>query len=360
MSQNVNIEARKVQKFGRSTLMVSLPADWVRDVGLKPGDTVTIVVDENKALRIYPAFTAPEVKERRILIKISKSTRDVLIEKVMTAAYELAYDVITVEVADGYIEEDQLKIVRTLVKDLIGAEIIEHYPNKISIQVFVDPTKHSINGIIARMSNIVMYMMQYLFYVINERKRHFLDEIKELKLELERLYRLSIRQTFISSEHLYQRQDEIKPHMIPRFRTVARSLNIIGSSISNISNMIGRLSDEDLSKLANAGTDLRELFDVFKVALEKAINAVEKASLIDSFNAVMMSNELNEYVVRYLRNLYKDKGETPQYVLIREIVDSIRRSSTDIAVIAGIGIDLAIERSEGVVDLASEEILKII
>ncbi|TRM73754.1 histidine kinase, partial [Sulfolobus sp. E5] len=48
------MEVRRVQKFGKSTLMVSLPAEWVKEVGLSPGESVYLEVDEDGSLKVYP------------------------------------------------------------------------------------------------------------------------------------------------------------------------------------------------------------------------------------------------------------------------------------------------------------------
>ena len=47
-------EVRRVQKFGRSTLMISLPSEWVKSVGLSPGDTVGIEILDDGSLRLAP------------------------------------------------------------------------------------------------------------------------------------------------------------------------------------------------------------------------------------------------------------------------------------------------------------------
>lgn len=47
------MEKRKIQKLGSSSYIVTLPAEWVRKFGLRPGDFITIV-EEDGSLRIRP------------------------------------------------------------------------------------------------------------------------------------------------------------------------------------------------------------------------------------------------------------------------------------------------------------------
>ncbi len=354
------IEARRVQRFGRSTLMVSLPAEWVRDVGLKPGDTVTITVEEDKSLRIYPAFTRVE-KERKMTLRISKYTKGSLIEKCLETAYNLGYDSINVEVVDGYLEEEQLKTLRGFVKELIGAEIIDHTPTRVIIQIFVDPSKHSIAGIISRMTNLIKYMIQYLGHLISERKTHFVDEILELRKELIRFYMLSMRQTFLGQiDRTYGRLLEVKSYMLPRYRSIARSLDLIGEAISSIALYIKSLKPEEFESASKRMSDLKELLDLFQVSLERSIESVEKSNVIEAFNILSLSEEFYNHVTRFIeRTLREDIGK-PYYQAVREIAEILRRMSIDMKVITSVGFDLAIERVGGVIDLSSGEAIKIV
>ncbi|MEM2735030.1 MAG: AbrB/MazE/SpoVT family DNA-binding domain-containing protein, partial [Candidatus Bathyarchaeia archaeon] len=47
------MERRRIQLVGRSTLTVSLPASWVKRVGLKKGDLVLLSPEKDGSLRIF-------------------------------------------------------------------------------------------------------------------------------------------------------------------------------------------------------------------------------------------------------------------------------------------------------------------
>ncbi|MFP3209211.1 MAG: AbrB/MazE/SpoVT family DNA-binding domain-containing protein, partial [Nitrososphaeria archaeon] len=52
--------ARKAQKIGYSTLAVTLPKDWVKQVGIKPGDIVSMIRLEDGSLKIKPGLVKEE------------------------------------------------------------------------------------------------------------------------------------------------------------------------------------------------------------------------------------------------------------------------------------------------------------
>ena len=49
------MESRKVQKVGYSTLTISLPSEWTKEIGLKQGDTVFCVKERDGSLKIIPS-----------------------------------------------------------------------------------------------------------------------------------------------------------------------------------------------------------------------------------------------------------------------------------------------------------------
>ena len=49
------MESRKVQRVGSSSLAVSLPNEWVKEVGLKKGQLVFFKEDEGNILKIMTA-----------------------------------------------------------------------------------------------------------------------------------------------------------------------------------------------------------------------------------------------------------------------------------------------------------------
>ncbi|WP_062662460.1 AbrB/MazE/SpoVT family DNA-binding domain-containing protein [Aeropyrum camini] len=56
---------RRLQKLGSSSLVVTLPKEWVREMGLKQGDPVYVVI-EGGSLRIVPAVNSETYAASRV------------------------------------------------------------------------------------------------------------------------------------------------------------------------------------------------------------------------------------------------------------------------------------------------------
>src|SRR3972149_9207878 len=48
----MDLETRKVQKLGYSSVGISLPKAWANENGLKPGSIITLTVDDDGTLRV--------------------------------------------------------------------------------------------------------------------------------------------------------------------------------------------------------------------------------------------------------------------------------------------------------------------
>jgi phosphate uptake regulator len=80
------MEARKVQKVGYSTLIVSLPKDWVEQVSLKQGDIVTFRREPDGGITVYPGLTR-ERENLRYVINADICDAPNLLTRIITANY---------------------------------------------------------------------------------------------------------------------------------------------------------------------------------------------------------------------------------------------------------------------------------
>ena len=53
LEETILIEARKVQKLGNTSLVISLPKKWVNKLKLSQGDILYIKAEDDDSLRIF-------------------------------------------------------------------------------------------------------------------------------------------------------------------------------------------------------------------------------------------------------------------------------------------------------------------
>ena len=189
------MEIRKVQRVGHSTLTVSLPRDWVRQVGLKQGGIVTLRLSEFGELVVTPGtdFEADEMTVCKINADACKDSQ--LLVRMITGNYILGRDT-TIITSSTELTPDQSNAIRDSTRRLSGLGIVEQTPTETVIQCFLDPGKFSVTGLISRLHKVATSMLEGTLQALTEGKYSLALEVLELENEADRLYWLILRQIF--------------------------------------------------------------------------------------------------------------------------------------------------------------------
>ncbi len=347
-------EVRRVQKLGKSTLAISLPASWTKNVGLKGGDVVVVEDMDDGSLRIAPLSSAEFEKVRNTKIIINKdSSQDILIRSIY-ALYLLGYD--KIEVASGdLLSETHLRSLRNLVKYLIGAEIVEYTPNNLVIQILVDPSRYSAITLIERMINIIKFMIQHVLTSIESRNKQLLNEIIELESELDRLYGLTVRQLVLSqSNKSLTKYLGVKPSLITEYRSVVKSLEDVGDVLAQIASILINVDLSTLDKISVHLDVLRECADTLILIIDRILNILEEPNLTLADNVLDLVSEFNNRLTRYNTLMLKSLGLNEAYVVFRDFIDKLNIISKSLEAVAETAFDISIESSGTLIDISSK------
>ena len=244
------MDLRKVQKFGKSTLMISLPAEWVKSVNLKPGTSVYIDVDEDGGLKVYPPTYNPQGAKHEIQIKISENTDPDLLERVVRSFYVLGFDRIVIKNEGGIIPNEAMRKLREVSRSLIGLEMIANDLQNVEIRSYIDPTKHNFNVILGQLVNTLKLMVDYLSHGLKSGSRKFIEEILELEKEADRLYFLGLRQLILAQTNKSLAYIIGVPSVqIIGNRIIIKSLEEVADEISEAANMLLGLPPEGFNYL---------------------------------------------------------------------------------------------------------------
>jgi len=274
------MEVRRVQKFGKSTLMVSLPADWVKEVGLNPGESIYLEVDEDGSLKVYPPNLKTEGSNKEMKIEIKTNVSPELISRIIYSLYILGFDKITIESTDGPFNEDILRKVKDTVRSLIGLEIVSQDLTSLQIQSFLDPTKYSMASLVSRLSNTLKQMLHYLNLGIKEASRTFLQEVLELEKEVDRLYYLSLRQLLLAQvNRSLAYMIGVKRIQIIGNRILMKAIEEAADEISEAASDLLSLHPEDLEVLKVSWDKIDMIVDQTAVVVDHVVKVLNKEDL---------------------------------------------------------------------------------
>ncbi|MEM0353136.1 MAG: phosphate uptake regulator PhoU [Archaeoglobaceae archaeon] len=252
------VEVRKLQLIGGSSYMVSLPKDWVKKNNLKQGDEIVLDI-ENSVIMLYPKGFKEDIRVSRVEISDLRRYDEKFLRRFIYALYIQGVD--EIRIVDKKLNPRLVAKISEIVKSLIGMEIIDA-SDKVVLKCLT-VTDFDVYGVVKRMTQIVVTMMETLIDAIRSRDFSGLRELKNLEDDTDRLYLLAVRQ-----EHRLVREfsspakwNELR--LILGIRTVAKLIEEIIDNLENFSNYIRAVEKEE--ELETIEKFLIELFGAFEV-----------------------------------------------------------------------------------------------
>ncbi|MCP8307451.1 MAG: phosphate uptake regulator PhoU [archaeon] len=240
------MEYRRLQKVGYSTLIVSLPNEWLRDAGLRKGDQVVMMPEPDGSLKLMPRSLAkPEIVPSPFTINSDLFDELDLFESFIVWNYVLGRDTIEITSAKE-IRRDYIQRVKELVERFIGLNIMEETSNKIVLKCFIEPKNFPIDILIRRFFTIVLSIYKEAIDGITELEPDFLDRIANLKDEAEKIYWLIIRLILLSqsSKTISEKIGIKDSYEILDYRLLVENLEAVASQFKGIAEDVIRLNNE--------------------------------------------------------------------------------------------------------------------
>ena len=177
-------ETRKLQQIGGTSLYVSLPKEWTRQMQLKQGDEVTLTQRSDSSMSIHPTVV-PE-KPRQIVLKIKAEESERFLKRRIVAAYADGFDIIQIE-AERRFTEDQHDTIREVTEALFGLEVIEVTSNSTTIQCLLTP-KLPIEKTFQRIHNVISSMFTETISALKEHDINLAKSVSKRIQDVERLH----------------------------------------------------------------------------------------------------------------------------------------------------------------------------
>ncbi len=339
------VENRKVQRFGRSTLMVSLPSEWVKSVGLKPGDIVRIEVREDGSLLIIPeSLMEKRLREKEAVIRIDHTTPEEVLVRSIYAMYIAGFDKITIECSEQYILTQQLHAIRNIVRMLIGAEIVEQTANRVAVQIFIDVEKYGLENLVLRMINALKSMFDFLLLSIKSGRKEHLKELMELEYELDRIHALAVRYTYVLN--IFGGTP-----FLTEYRALIKDLEDIGDALTNVAEVFTK-NTGILKKLDEClSYQLEELKEMLFYVFDLVYDALTKGDVYTATKAVDMSIEISKFVSKMESDVLPKFSTVEEYLAVKTFFDKLQLVCNHLQGAAELSFDIVLGKCKGNIDL---------
>ena len=249
---------RRLQKIG-SSILVSLPSEWVEANKLEKSDEVELETGTN-SVSITPTGGSKPPKEVIIDYPVSKEEN---ISADVTGAYLLGYDIIKIKGKSPISIEDRERI-RGLMRRLVGMEIVDEDASNVNVQFLLDATTLSPDKILKRMGSIALGLFRDTINSLTSEDKTVLQTITSRDDEIDRQYFLLVR---LIRSALVDKKLATALNLgnidILDYRIAANLLETAGDTIVELANSIQDLSSTktDLKRFHAIATEIETIHE---------------------------------------------------------------------------------------------------
>jgi len=144
---------RKLVRQGTSTMMISLPSDWIKKQKLGKGDEIDITEEDNKLI-LNKGETKPAKKKTKITLTNETETS---IRTIIQNACRTGYDIIEIRFNT---EKQYTTIIHTLKDYLIGYDVVKKEANNCTIENLTEPSEEQFETLIKKIIYNVALMIE--------------------------------------------------------------------------------------------------------------------------------------------------------------------------------------------------------
>ena len=338
-------ETRKIQFTGKSSYIVSLPKQWITELGLKQGDQIRMVRKGASTLELYPPkFESRIQKKEDAVIEIQDNEESSSIVRKLISLYFLGFKTIIVKPKNGRLSAHQRNSVKGAVKRmLMGSQIIADSSVGITIQVLVNLLELSVDGAFKRMIHLAKSMSSDAILAVKENNLELAQEVINTDDEVDRFGFYIIRQLKIAiqSEHMLKEMGFRNARNCLGYRLVVKNIERTGDHAAFIARDLLEFKKAVKKEILQK---LQEMNEFCLSALDDSCLALFKEDYNQAEKTIAKIEQITKFEKK-VRDASKSLKDDEEIYRIRRMTENIRRVSEYASDIAEIVLNMNIEKT---------------
>ena len=264
MSNQSNVDVRKIQITGGSSFMITLPKEWADSVGLKKNDAIGLLPQSDGSLVLYPGGAESVHQGTKKVISADDQNDPDFLYRQLVGAYIAGHSSIEI-VSETDIPSSVANIASSFTQTAIGLEIMEESDDHVLIQDLMDQREMRPSKSVERMKVLVRNMLNDALDTLDSKDASVLKNYQERDREVDRLDWLVSRQVNIHQKDItISRKMGMDICEISRCATISRSIERIGDHAVLLATNLIPVIDSGLpvldEKILSAGREAVKLF----------------------------------------------------------------------------------------------------
>jgi len=337
-------ETRKIQFTGKSSYIVSLPKQWIIELGLKQGDQIRMVRKGSSTLELYPPkFELRTQKKEDAVIEIDGEEASSIVRKLISL-YFLGFKTINVKPKNGRLSAHQRNTVKEAVKRmLMGSEIIADSSGGITVQVLVNLLELSVDGAFKRMIHLAKSMSSDAILAVKENNLELAQEVINTDDEVDRFGFYIIRQLKIAiqNEHMLKEMGFRNARNCLGYRLVVKNIERTGDHAAFIAKDLIEFKKPVKKDILQK---IQEMNEFCLSVLDDACLALFKENYNQAEETISKTKEIVKFEKK-VRDASKSLKDDEEIYRVRRMTENIRRISEYASDIAEIVLNMNIEKA---------------
>jgi len=335
---------RRVQSTGRGSYIISLPKEWVQDIGLKRGSEVAFNVHADQSLTLVPRKLREKTEGEKVTLKeyyvnVNPKEGPESTLRMIRALYAIGADIIRVHFKSIEEAEKYKTEIKNFARDsFLGSEIIDETPEEITLQILIRHSEFPIEMAVRRMAVVALSANKDAITALKNRSSTLFENVINAHNDVNRLGLYIVRQLKYGIErNLFRELGFRTPKEFLLYRIAVKDIQTIGENAMNIINNLGTfqkmIEDETLfvrepmdeeihAQLVHFNSVAHQLFEdgikaMFKRDYKDAEKIISKresyGSLENELIMLMSSKKIDPNVASVLRLIFDSSRRIMDY-----------------------------------------------
>ncbi len=233
---------RKIQCTGRGSYIISLPKEWVQDIGLKRGSEIAFNVEPDFSLNLIPRKireknsdnSSTKLKEYYISVDPTEDFESTL--RLIQALYVISADIMRIHFK-GTADASKCKAaIKNFARDtFLGSEVIDETNDEITLQILIKHSEFPIEKAVRRMSIVALAANRDAVASLKDSDKELFRSVVNSHNDVNRLMLYVVRQLKFGLEHnMYRELGFSTPKEFLLYRMLVNDIKNIGEDAVNI------------------------------------------------------------------------------------------------------------------------------
>ncbi|MEM2099382.1 MAG: AbrB/MazE/SpoVT family DNA-binding domain-containing protein [Candidatus Bathyarchaeia archaeon] len=332
---------RRVQCTGRGSFIISLPKEWVQNIGLKRGSEIAFVVQRDSSLLLIPRKLKEGTnkdessKLREYCISVDPKKDSESLYRMVRALYAIGADVIRVRFKSTEAAEKQKAELKNLVRDtFLGSEIIDESPDEITFQILIRHSEFPIEKAVRRMTIVALSANKDAILALKNLSSTTFQSVVSAHNDVGRLALYVVRQLKWGIErNLFRELGFNTPKEFLLYRIAVNNITDISDDALNIVSSLQKfkkmIEDQSLFLKETVDEEIYSQLLKFNATVhqffEEAIHAMFKSDYHDAEQIITRRKSLSTLESELITLMSSKKLDPNIAAILRLMLDSSRR-----------------------------------